>query len=174
MDIDTTERSRTYTWHDPHVTLAAAVQMSGLQYLEAMRDGRVPPPPMVEMFDFRLIEVENGRVVFEAQPQESFYNGIGLMHGGFAATLLDTAIGCAALAAAPHDKVASTMDLQVRYFKPLTMASGTIRAEGWILNLGRTTATAEGRILDGAGRVCMHGTSTLALLTPDPRHFPGR
>jgi uncharacterized protein (TIGR00369 family) len=173
METTANERTRTYTWHDPMITLAAAQQMSGRQYLEAMKDGRLPPPPMIEMLGFQLVEIEEGRVVFEAHPQEYFFNGIGLIHGGFAATLLDSAIGCAALAAAPHEKVATTMDLQIRYFRPLTMASGVIRAEGWMLNLGRTTATAEGRIVDGSGKVCMHGTSTLALLTPDPRHFPG-
>lgn len=167
------ERTRTFTWHDPLAALAAAHRMTGRRYLEALRDGTVPPAPMVELMGFHLLEVGDGRVVFTAQPQEYYYNGIGLMHGGFAATLLDTSIGCAVITTVPAEKVATTLDLQVRYFRPLTMQSGTIRCEGRVINLGRTTTTAEGHIYDEAGRLCGHGTSTLALITPDARHFPG-
>lgn len=166
------ERTRTFTWHDPLVAMAAAHRMTGRSYLDALREGRLPAPPMVELMGFELREVGDGCVVFTATPQEYYYNGIGLMHGGFAATLLDTTIGCAVLTTVPAEKVATTLDLQVRYFRPLTMQSGTLRCEGRVINIGRSTTTAEGQIFDGAGRLCGHGTSTLALIVPDARHFP--
>ncbi|MFN2460202.1 MAG: PaaI family thioesterase [Candidatus Velthaea sp.] len=87
-------RTHTFTWHRPPDGAAAAPR--GRAYLEALRDGSIPPPPMVALLGFRLVEVGDGRVVFTAEPQEYLYNGIGLVHGGFAAALFDTAVGCAA------------------------------------------------------------------------------
>jgi uncharacterized protein (TIGR00369 family) len=158
-------RTHTFTWHDPIASMAIARAMSGREYLEALRDGKLPPPPMVALLGISLVEVHDGRVVFEAEPREYLYNGIGLVHGGFAATMFDSAIGCAAITQVPRDRMAVTLDLQVRYFKPLTAATGRVRCEGTIINIGRTTATAEGRLTDTSGRLYGHATSTLSLVS---------
>lgn len=159
-------RSHTFAWRDPSLSADAARKLSGRDYLEAMRRGEFPPPPFVAMLGFQLVEIGEGRVVFAFEPAEFMHNGIGILHGGVAATVFDTAVGCACLTVVPREKVAVTMDLHVRYFKPLSMRSGTIRCEGLVINAGRTTVTAEGRLLDGAGRLCGHATSTLALVDP--------
>src|SRR5471032_1761928 len=146
-------RTHTFSWHDPMIAVAAARSMSGREYLEALRDGTIPPPPMVALMGISLVEVHDGRVVFEAHAREYLYNGIGLVHGGFAATMFDSAIGCAAITKVPRDRMAVTLDLQVRYFKPLTAKTGLVRCEGVVINVGRTTATAEGRLMDSSGRL---------------------
>lgn len=161
--------THTFSWRDHRLTMAQARVLSGRDYLEAMRAGSIAPPPFVALLGIRLDEVSEGRVVFTFTPQEYFYNGIGLIHGGVTATLFDTAVGCACLSVVSKEKIAVTMDLHVRYFKPLTMASGTVRCEGLVINAGRTTITAEGRLFDGTGRLCGHATSSLALVDAEPK-----
>jgi uncharacterized protein (TIGR00369 family) len=156
--------THTFSWRDYTVTMAAARNLSGRDYLEAMRRGDLPPPPFVSLLGFTLTEVSDGRVVFSFEPADFMHNGIGMVHGGVAASIFDTAVGCACLTVVPHDKIAVTMDLHVRYFKPLTMKSGTTRCEGEVINAGRTTVTAQGRLVDASGRLCGHATSTLALV----------
>ena len=162
------EHSHTFTWYDAAAGMAQARQLSGRAFLEGIRDGTIPEPPMPALMGLRLVEVDEGRVVFTGEPRPYHYNGVGLVHGGYAATLFDTAIGCAAVTRVPAGLIAVTLDLQIRYFKPLTEASGIVRCEGTIINLGRTTSTAEGRLWDGNGRLCGHATSTLALIVPKP------
>jgi len=160
--------TQTFSWHDYAPAMAAARNLSGRDYLEALRRGDLPPPPFVALLGFVLDEVGDGRVVFSFRPQEFMHNGIGLLHGGLAASIFDTAVGCACLTVVPPDKIAVTSDLHVRYFRPLTMKSGTVRCEGIVINAGRTTVTAEGRLFDESGRLCGHATSTLALVNPPP------
>ena len=159
-------RTHTFSWRDYTVTMAAARRMTGRDYLEAMQRGEVPPPPFVGLLGFVLEEIADGRVVFRMVPAEFMQNGIGVLHGGVAASLFDTAVGCACLTVVPPERVAVTMDLNVRYFKPLTLQSGTARCEAEVLNAGRTTLTAQARLLDASGRLCGHATSTLALVNP--------
>ncbi|MGD0474213.1 MAG: PaaI family thioesterase [Candidatus Velthaea sp.] len=158
--------THTFAWRDQALTIAAARNLSGRDYLEGMRRGDFPSPPFVTVLGFRLDEIDDGRVVFHFEPQAFMLNGLGVLHGGIAAGAFDTAVGCAALTVVPRDKVAITMDLSVRFFKPLTLRSGTARCEGSVINVGRTTASAEGRLFDASGRLCGHATSTLALLRP--------
>jgi uncharacterized protein (TIGR00369 family) len=161
-------RTHTFSWRDHRLTMAQARAVSGREYLEAMRAGTIAPPPFVALLGLRLEEVGDGRVVFTFTPQEYLYNGIGLIHGGVTATVFDTAVGCACLSIIQKEKIAVTIDLHVRYFKPLTMASGTVRCEGIVLNAGRTTISAEARLFDATGRLCGHATSTLALVDAPP------
>jgi uncharacterized protein (TIGR00369 family) len=158
--------THTFSWRDYKLTMAAARELSGRDYLEAMRRGEFPPPPFVEMLGFTLDEVGDGRVTFSFTPADFMHNGIGVLHGGVAASIFDTAAGCACLTVVPSNKVAVTMDLNVRYFKPLTIHSGVVRCEGQVIHAGRTTVTAEGRLFDASGRLCGHATSTLALVEP--------
>ncbi|MGZ3639554.1 MAG: PaaI family thioesterase, partial [Ktedonobacterales bacterium] len=93
--MDDATRSRTFTWHDPSLTAEASKTMSGLDFLRAIAAGTLPPPPIVAMMNMRVAEVAEGRVVFAIEPAEYHYNPIGSVHGGVAATLLDSAMGCA-------------------------------------------------------------------------------
>ncbi len=158
--------THTFAWRDHALTMAAARNLSGRDYLEGLRRGDLPTPPFASAMGFDLEEIGDGRVVFRFEPQEFMLNGLGVLHGGIAAAVFDTAVGCAALTVVPRDKVAITMDLNVRFFKPLTMRGGTARCEGTVINVGRTTVTAEGSLFDGSGRRCGHATSTLALIRP--------
>jgi uncharacterized protein (TIGR00369 family) len=159
-------QTHTFAWRDHALTMAAARELSGRDYLEGMRRGDFPSPPFVSALGFTLEEIGDGSVVFSFEPQTFMLNGLGVLHGGIAAGVFDTAVGCAALTVVPRDKVAITMDLSVRFFKPLTMDSGRARCEGSVLNAGRTTVSAEGRLFDASGRLCGHATSTLALVRP--------
>ena len=164
--------THTFAWRDHALTMAAARKLTGRDYLEGMQRGDFPNPPFVSALGFELTEIGDGRVVFRFRPQEFMLNGLGVLHGGIAAAVFDTAVGCAALTVAPHDKAAITMDLNVRFFKPLTIHSGTARCEGEVLNSGRTTISAEGRLFDASGRLCGHATSTLALVRPPILDMP--
>jgi uncharacterized protein (TIGR00369 family) len=165
--------THTFSWRERALTAAAVRNLSGREYLEGMQRGDFPNPPFVSALGFELTEIGDGRVVFRFEPQEFMLNGLGVLHGGIAAGVFDTAVGCAALTVAPRDKVAITLDLAVRYFKPLTLKSGTSRCEGSVINAGRSTVTAEGRLFDGSGRLCGHATSTLSLIAPPILDMPG-
>ena len=105
-------------------------------------------------------------MTFTAEPTESAYNPLGLVHGGWIATILDSAIGTSLTTLMPPGKAVVSLDLQVRYFKPLTAASGTIRCEGKVINIGRTTGTGEASLIDANGRIHAHATSTCAIIEP--------
>jgi len=134
--------------------------------LERMRDGTLPPPPFAALLGLRIAEVAEGRVTFTAEPTEAAYNPLGLVHGGWIATILDSAIGTSLTTLMPPGKAVVSLDLQVRYFKPLTAASGLVRCEGSVINLGRTYGTGEARLIDASGRIHAHATSTCAVITP--------
>jgi uncharacterized protein (TIGR00369 family) len=111
--------------------------------------------------DFRVAELEEGRVVFEGDPDERVYNPIGTVHGGYAATLLDSAVGCAVHSRLAAGQGYTTLELKVSYLRALTKDSGPVRAEGTVTSLGRRAAFAEGRLTDAQGRLCATATSTL-------------
>jgi uncharacterized protein (TIGR00369 family) len=134
--------------------------LSGLDFFRKMLSGELPPPPMLQLMGIRLVEVEEGRVVFTAVAEERFYNGTGVAHGGFAATLLDTALGCAINTAMPVGKRFTTLELKINLTRPLTQQVGPLRCEGRIVHLGGRTATSEGRIVDAKGKLYGHGTTT--------------
>lgn len=165
----TTGRSRTVSWNDPKTRVPDAENLTGRQYLEMWRDGTAPNPPFAELIGLTLAEVHEGRVVFTITPEEFLYNGIGFMHGGVTATLIDSAIGCSILTLMPPGKAAVTLDLHVRYYKPIQAESGLLRCEGAILNIGRTTAAAEARLVDANGRLYASGTSACAIVARGPR-----
>lgn len=151
-------------WEDPLGSTQAAQHMSGREYLEAIRDGRVPPPPIAQLLGFRLTEVEDGRAVFTTEPAEYHYNPIGVVHGGFAATLLDSAMGCAVASRLPQGVVYTTLEIKVNYVRPLTMETGPVRCEGAVIHLGGTVATADGRLTDAAGKLYAHATTTCLVM----------
>ncbi|MGY1773828.1 PaaI family thioesterase [Blastococcus sp. SYSU D00813] len=160
-------RSRTVTWYDPMVTAAGALERSGLETLEALRDGVLPPPPIVPLVQMDLVAVEEGRVEFSCLVDESVYNPIGVVHGGLVCTLLDTVAGCAVHSTLPRGTGYTSIELKVTYLRAVTAASGPLRAIGRVVKPGRRVAFAEGEVLDAAGRSVATASSSL-LVFPLP------
>jgi uncharacterized protein (TIGR00369 family) len=134
--------------------------MSGLDILKAVAAGELPPPPMGRLMNIRLAEVERGRIVFEGELGEYHYNPLGMIHGGFAATILDSAMGCCVHSSLEPGDLYTTLDLKVNYLKALRLDTGRVRAVAELISIGRTTALVEARLLDAAGVLYAHGTST--------------
>lgn len=137
-----------------------ATKLGGLALLQAMIRGEVPDPPITRTLDFFLLEAEAGRAVFLGEPQFAHYNPIGSVHGGWHATLLDSAMGCAVHTLVEPGFAYTTLEFKIQCVRPLTMKTGPVRAEGKVVAAGRRTATAEGRLVDADGRLYSHGTTT--------------
>jgi uncharacterized protein (TIGR00369 family) len=159
-----TRRQRVVDWQAPGPVAKAAAGMTGLEAMCALRDGILPPPPMVRLIGFQMRVVEPGRIVVELEPHESLENTIGLLHGAAAAALLDTAMGCAISTMLPAGQASVTLDLKLTYLRPLSVRSGTVQAEGKIIKLGRQTSYAEGFVRDGAGHLAVHATATFSMI----------
>ena len=160
MSINEAVRTRTYSWGDPMLGPQLAGNMSGMEYLQAMLDGKFPPPPIAQTLDFTLAEIAEGRAVFACTPSEFHYNPIGVVHGGLIATLLDSALGCCVHTLLPAGASYTTLELHVNLVRPLTRETGEIRCEGNILHFGKRMATAEAKVVDRAGKLYGHGTTT--------------
>jgi len=141
--------------------------MSGIDFLRALRDGRLPPPPIAQLLGFTLVEVEPGHAVFEAVPAEQHYNPIGVVHGGLAMTLLDSAMGCAVQTHMPAGGGYTTLEAKTHLVRAITSKTGLLRAIGKSLHVGSRVATAEGRLVDGAGKLYAHATSTCMVLAAE-------
>jgi len=159
----TSARTRTITWEDPLASARAGAALSGIDYLRAVAQGELPPPPIALVLGFDIEEIAEGRVVFTAETGEHQYNPIGVVHGGLAATLLDSAMGCAVHSLLPQGRGYTTLEIKVNYVRPIKSDSGPLRAIGTVVHMGGKTATAEARLLDGEGRLCAHGTTTCML-----------
>ena len=140
--------------------------LSGLEYFRKMIAGEMPPPAMLQLMNIRLVEVDEGHVVFSSVAEERFYNGTGVAHGGFAATLLDTALGCAINSTMPAGKRFTTLELKINLTRPLTKEAGLLRCEAKVVHVGGRTATSEGRITDARGKLYAHGTTTCIIVEP--------
>ncbi len=161
--IGTDTRSRTFSWSDPAIHAAHLGQRSGLELLRAMTAGELPAPPVMQMLGMDRIEVAEGRVTVLLTPQEFHYNPLGSVHGGVLATILDTATGCAVHSTLPPGVGYTSMDLNIKYLRRVTVESGQLRCEGTVLSSGRRTALAQATITDGAGRLVAHATSSCLL-----------
>jgi len=157
------ERTRTVTWQDPTSVAKAALAMAGAAFLRAIAERRLPPPPIASLMGFDIEEVGEGRVVFAVDPQEYHYNPIGVVHGGLAATLLDSCMGCAVHSLLPEGRAYTTLELKVNFVRALRHDTGRVRAIGKVIHLGGKVATAEGSIVDGGGKLYAHGTTTCLL-----------
>lgn len=164
MAVYQERRIRTVTWHDPMPALRAAQSMSGIEYLQAMQSGELSPPPITALIGMAMVEVSEGRVVFTAEPAEYHYNPLGTVHGGIAATLLDSAMGCAVQSLLPAGTGFTTLEIKVNYVRPITSATGTVTCEGNIIHLGGRIATAEAHVTDATGKLYAHSTTTCILL----------
>jgi uncharacterized protein (TIGR00369 family) len=160
-------RTRTFSWSDPAEHAGQLGRRGGLDLLRAMIAGELPPPPVMHLVDMGTMTVEDGRVTVDLQPQEFHYNPLGGVHGGILSTLLDTAAGCAVHTTLPPGLGYTSLDLNVKFLRPVTVASGLLRCEGVVLQRGRRTALAEAKLIDGAGRLVAHATSTCLLFPLD-------
>jgi uncharacterized protein (TIGR00369 family) len=138
--------------------------MSGLEALQLIASGELPPPPIAQTLGFGAIEVEEGTATFTIEPAEFHYNPIGVVHGGLALALLDSAMGCAVHSTLAAGVAYTTLGLNANFVRPLTSTTGLVRCTGTVVHAGRTVATAEGRVVDAAGKLYAHGTSTLLVL----------
>ena len=137
-----------------------AGKLSGLEQLQGfLRENT--RPPMIEKLDFQLVEVERGHATFEGKPDRSVYNPMGSVHGGYAATLLDSACGIAVHSMLEAGRGHTTLELKISYLRALTDKSGTVRATGRVISAGSRVAFAEATLHDGEGRLCATATSTL-------------
>lgn len=157
-------RSLTVTWQDPIALAEAARSMSGLEFLQAVRDARLSPAPIQELIGMKLVEVDPGRAVWELTPAEQHYNPIGVAHAGIASTLLDSAMACAVHSTLPLGRGYTTLEFKVNLVRGVTVKSGTVRAIGRIVHAGKTTATAEARLEDASGTLYAHATTTCIIL----------
>jgi uncharacterized protein (TIGR00369 family) len=159
-----TERSLTVTWQDPTALAAQARGMAGPPFLEAIRDGALPPAPIQRLLGFELVEVEEGRTVFALEPGEQHYNPIGVVHGGIAATLLDSAMGAAVHSTLPEGSGDTPLETSFNLVRPIAADTGRVLAEGRVLHRGGRVATAEGRVTTPDGTLLAHGSSTCLII----------
>ena len=147
---------RSYGVASPEVLLSH----DGLDFLQSMIAGTVPCPPICKVLNFHPVEAHKGRVVFEGQPDASYYNPINSVHGGWSATLLDSAMACAIFTTLIKGEGWVTLELKVNFVSAVTKDSGVMRAEGRLIHRGRTMATSEGDLKDKAGKLYAHATTT--------------
>ncbi|HKS28716.1 MAG TPA: PaaI family thioesterase [Pyrinomonadaceae bacterium] len=166
MSDNTEARTRTITWEDPRALAEAGRNLSGLEYLQKIVSGELPRPPIGSLMNFQIAELAEGRAVFTVEPAEYHYNPIGVVHGGLAATLLDSAMGCAVHSMLPAGAGYTTLEIKVNYVRAMTAETGTVRCEAEVIYAGGRTATAEGRVVDGAGKLYAHGTTTCIIFRP--------
>ncbi|AMP00699.1 hypothetical protein CAter282_2863 [Collimonas arenae] len=148
-------------------TLEQLKQCSGIEFLQRILDGELPPPPIAQTLDFTLIEAEPGRIVFQGTPGMQHYNPIGSVHGGYFCTLLDSALGCAVQSTLPRGSGYTTLELKVNLIRALTDKTGPVRAIGKVIQVGGRVGVAEAEIVDADGKIYAHGTTT-CLVFPLP------
>lgn len=163
------ERTRSYSWEDPHDFLGEVAGLSGLDVMRKMAAGELPQPPIAETLGFRLVEAERGRAVFECEPAEFHYNPIGTVHAGLASTMLDSAMGCAFVTTLEAGVRWTTLELKANFTRAVTLETGLIRCIGTVVHSGRTVATTEARVEDAQGRLLAHATSTILVLGDQAR-----
>lgn len=140
--------------------------LSGLDRVRAMRDGRFGVAPMQALMNMRLIEAEDGLVVFTAIPEERHYNPRGTVHGAFTAAVLDSAMGLAVVTKLPAGVDQTTLEFKLNFVRPMSASTGEVRGEGRVVHCGRSVATAEGRLVGSDGKVIAHGNTTCMILRP--------
>ena len=142
------------------VPMDAITARAGLPFLKDIIDGKLPQAPICATLGFYLADAGDGFAAFEGLPEFRHYNPIGTVHGGFAATLLDSALGCAVFSTMAKGEAWTTLELKLNMVRPIGKDTGTVRAEGRIIHRGRTVATAEGTVKDRAGKLYAHASTT--------------
>lgn len=160
-EVNTKARTRVIEWEDPIAGLAGAASMSGLEFIQAVFDGKLPAPPITATIGFTGGTAEEGKVTFIGEAGEHLYNAIGVVHGGFAMAILDSAMGCAVHTTMAPGEAYTSLETKVNFVRPITLETGPVRCEGTVLHRGGKVATAEGRLIaERTGKLLAHGTST--------------
>jgi uncharacterized protein (TIGR00369 family) len=159
-----TDRTRTYSWEDPSATASAATALAGRDFLEQIRTGQLPPPPMASTLGLELVEVGDGAATFRVTPAEWHYNPIGVVHGGLAATVLDSALGCAVHSTLPAGSGYTTVELKVTLVRAVRANTGPLLCSASVVHRGSRIATAEARLVDAEGVLYAHATTTCLVL----------
>ena len=160
-------RSRSYSWEDPAALAAAARELDGIAFLQAILDGTLPGAPIAATLDFVPVSVRPGTVVFGFTPAEFHYNPIGSVHGGVISTLCDSACGCAVQSMLPAGSFYTSLDLSVKFLRAVTSTSGPLTCEGTVTHLGGRSALAQARLTDADGKLYAHATSSCMVFRPD-------
>jgi uncharacterized protein (TIGR00369 family) len=165
VDASAETRSRTITWQDPVASAAVGAEMAGLDYVRAIQAGEIPPPPIAVVMNFSIELLEEGRAIFLGEPGEEHYNPIGVVHGGYASTILDSALGCAVHTTCPAGVGYTSQTLEVKYLRPITRDTGAVRAEAVVVHRGRKNAVSEAKLTAvESGKLLATGTSTCLIL----------
>jgi uncharacterized protein (TIGR00369 family) len=159
------QKTRTITWEDPADSARRGLELSGLEYIRAIQAGEVAQAPMALLLGFELVEVEEARVAFAAEPGEHHYNPMNTVHGGLALTMLDSGMGAAVHTTLLRGQLYGTLETKVNLVRSITADTGRIIAEGRVVHRGSTTATAEGSLrVAEDGKLLAHGSSTCLIL----------
>ena len=153
-------RTRIVQWEDPALTAAGMAGRTGLEFLQALAAGELPPPPILHTIGAALVSVEAGRVVFALEPAEYHYNPIGSVHGGVYATILDSAMGCVVQSMLPASTGYTSIDLSVKFLGAIRLTTGRVICTGTVTHLGKRTALAEATLTTEAGKLLATGTSS--------------
>ena len=159
-------RTRTITWYDPSIALAAAAKMPGREFLQAIIDGELPRPPFAALTGAEIAAVDDGVAIFRFTPEESTLNPLGLVHGGMMCALLDSAAGCAVHTQLPAGVGMSSIEIKVSFLSAVKAGGGTLEVEGRALRVGRQVAFAEAHARAGDGKLVAHATTSIALARP--------
>src|SRR6266851_6146472 len=160
-DVANKARTKTITWADPMEALTKGSDLSGLEFIQAIFAGDLPAPPITETMGFTGGSAEAGKATFVGEAGEHLYNPIGVVHAGFAMTILDSAMGCAVQTTLAAGEGYTTLETKVNFVRPITLETGPVRCEGTVLHRGGKVATAEGRLIaERTGKLLAHGTST--------------
>lgn len=162
-------QSKLVTWDSPGATSDLARRMSGLDFLTAMMDGRIPHPPIARLMDFSLTHVVPGEVEFRGTPDESLSNPIGSVHGGYVATLLDSALACATHSSLEVGVGYTSIEIKVNYLRAVSAGQGPLAACGRVTKRGRRIAFAEGEIRDSSDRLVATAQSSCLIIEPEGR-----
>jgi uncharacterized protein (TIGR00369 family) len=158
--MDSQSRTRTYTWQDPLPGYEQSAHLSGLEYLQKLASGELSFAPMGQTLNYRLVEIEEGFAAFEGEAGEYCYNPIGVVHGGFAMTILDSVLACAIQTRLPAGMAYTTVQININLIRAITQETGKVRAEAHAIHVGRQMGTSEGTLKDMQGKLLAHGTTT--------------
>jgi uncharacterized protein (TIGR00369 family) len=167
VTVEYMERTRTYGWADPAAQFKATQGLSGLEFMRLLGSGELGQPPMMATLNLTVVGVDEGYVEFECTLGQFMYNPIGVIHGGLAATLMDSVAGSAVHTTLPAGTAYTSTDLSVHYLRPITLDLGTVRGIGTVINRGRRTALGKAEVRDADNRLLAHATSSCMLFPTD-------
>jgi uncharacterized protein (TIGR00369 family) len=153
------------------LALREIANLSGLETLRGMIARALPAPPFAVATSITLVSAEEGKVIFEGEPRADFYNPLGSIHGGWTATIMDSAMACAVHSTLKPGEAYTTLEFKLHFCRPILPSTGIVRAEGLVLSRGRRAATSEGKLFDKDGKLLAHGTETCLIFDmPAPKH----